>query len=111
MTCTGPPVVLGSAVLPNPSYPGVPVTWTLAWSDPDSGDVVRVVVCMTPEIHGAACVHGTWAVGAFSSAAVATASYPAPTAMSWSEEYDAFACDQRDLCSAPVTGYFSVNPL
>lgn len=39
---------------------GQDIYWSATWSDPDSGEMIRVVVCKTDAISSGSCTGGTW---------------------------------------------------
>ncbi len=94
---------------PNPVREGSPITWTVPFTDTNTG-TSRATVCKTANMNGGSCDAGQqWAVGGFGGSA-ATASWTAPVNYgSGPFTYFAAACDQNSACSTPQSGTFSVQ--
>lgn len=94
---------------PDPAVVGDPIAFSVGWND--AGGSGRAVICQTDWIEDGACVEGTWAVGSFSNASPAIATYATTPTVLGRYDYYAFACDASGACSAPVQGTFEIQPV
>jgi PKD repeat protein len=103
-----PPTISSVTDSPDPVTYGNTVNFSVSWSDPNSGNTVRAVICKTNAISAGSCPGGAWATGALSSSSPATSSYTTTSSDVGTRSYWAFACDQSNACSSSLTGTFQV---
>jgi hypothetical protein len=103
------PSVSSSSVSPNPVSAGSTVTFNVNWSDPNSGEQVKAVVCKTNSMSSGSCPGGAWAIGGLSTANPASTSYSTRMADVGTQTYYAFVCDSSNFCSGSSSGTFTVT--
>ncbi len=106
---SGVPSATSVSASPDSVPAGDAVTFSVGWSDPNSGERMKALVCKTNAVTASSCPDGAWAVGSRSPSQPATVAYRTTTADMGSNGYYAFVCDLRDLCSNGVAGAFTVT--
>ncbi|MBI2642192.1 MAG: hypothetical protein HYW96_01305 [Candidatus Wildermuthbacteria bacterium] len=110
---------LSSVVLSpsSPFKPGVQLTFTGNWTDPEQqdGEQSRLFICKTSGVpSGNNCSGGNtnnWCVSSFSTTSPSTCNYTTQTSDEGTKTYYAFECDdgQGKLCSPYISGTFVVD--
>jgi hypothetical protein len=110
------PPIIGS-VTTSPDRPlvvGEEVTFTVNWSDPDSGDKTKIHICKTDAITPLTqtCNGGSWCdTTSWSDSSPTSCSYTPVMGDLGTQNYFAFVCDDEDdenACSSSLGGDFEV---
>jgi hypothetical protein len=104
------PTIVSVVDSPDSVTAGNAITFSVGWSDSNSGDRVKAVICKTSAIAAGSCSGGTWTNGSLSSTSPASASYTTTSAEIGTNTYYAFVCDQMNACSSSASGTFNVSP-
>jgi hypothetical protein len=102
------PTIISAIDSPDPVTAGNAISFSVGWSDSNSGDRVKAVICKTSVIAAGSCSGDTWASGSLSSTSPASASYTTTSAEIGTNTYYAFVCDQANACSSALSGTFQV---
>jgi len=106
-----PPSISSVSDSPDPVTAGSGITFTVNWSDPNSGDQTKTHLCRTNSISGQACAGGSWCdTTTWSTTSPTTCSYTTQSADVGIQNYYAFVCDDDNACSSSVSGTFNVTP-
>ena len=105
-----PPAVSSVTDAPDPVQAGNSVSFSVSWSDPDSGDQTKIHICKTDSITGQTCDGGSWCdSGEFSSSSPSSCSYLTQTGDIGTQNYYAFVCDDDGAASTSTAGTFEVT--
>lgn len=106
---SGTPAVASATDAPDPAVRSVnattTVTFTVAWSDPDPGDVEDVFIC--PTSAGAPCGDDAFAMAWDRTTSPTTLTYTVPATTVGVVDYWAYACDAVGHCSPGYHGTFT----
>lgn len=102
------PSISSAADAPDPVTAGNAVQFNLGWTDPNSGDTVRALICKSNAVTSGSCSSGAWSTGTASSTSPSTATYFTSSSNAGTNSYYAFVCDQSNACSSSLSGTFTV---
>ncbi len=105
------PTINSATDYPDPVSVGSAVTFTVNWSDADTGDLTRTFICKTNSFTSSTltCDGGSWASStSFSSINITEVFYTALLGDLGTKNYFAFVCDDSNACSNGSAGTFTV---
>lgn len=104
------PLVLSAQDSPDPVVVGDPLTFSVGWFSPTSGERVRAVLCRTNAIAEGLCPGTDWVTGNLTSTSPArVTAWPEPQD-GGAHPYYAFVCNAENVCSPnSIAGSFTVS--
>lgn len=106
------PSIISVSNYPEPIPPDTYATFTAQWTDPDTGDTAKMMICGTNALNGTECRDVQWcSTYGYSSTSPSSCQKWFPKGSTpGTFTYYAFVCDDEGLCSGSKSGTVTVLP-
>ena len=107
---SGNPTITSITDYPDPLNATMQVNITVAWSNPNATEQIKIHICKNGSITGQTCAAGSWCdSSSFGTTNPTSCNYTTSANDNGTKSYYAFVCDPVNNCSASTLGTFTVN--